>query len=96
MTLVLKGVADFIDKYDRMKVTYFEEDTKKILLALNQTDRPLSLTHNGFFMSCKKLTCPKSLLGQHLEITCSLYEWNQPGRRGTAIIANNVRVINPE
>ncbi len=95
MTLVLKGVADFIDKYDRMKITYFEDSTKKILMALNNKECPLSLTKDGFFMSCKKLKCPKSLLGQYLEITCTLYEWSQPNKRGTAIIATDIRVIGP-
>jgi hypothetical protein len=92
MTLVLSGCAEFIDKYDRMKIRYDDEETKKILVSLSSKDRPITMTRDGYFISCKKINNPKSLLGCSVELTCHLYDWETNNRCGRSIIATNVRV----
>lgn len=92
MTLVLSGRAEFIDKYDRLKILYDDENTKKILLSLSSKDRPISLTRDGYFVSCKKIINPKSLLGCNIELTCHIYDWETSNKQGRSIIVDNVRV----
>ena len=92
MSLCLSGRAEFIDKYDRMKILYNDENTKKILQSLSSPDRPISLTRNGYFISCKKIINPKSLLGLDIEITCHIYDWENTNRQGRSIIATDVKV----